>query len=260
MSRLAASSTCWSSPTIGIGRGGEPGNESGSGGARGRWVPPLPSPVSATPPSASLSVFELPLVPDDNVKSGDLDVDEGFCDDPESIAWMENLIAGRSLRYASAQASGGIRKPSRYPGLAYRSSHEAGLQCTNVVRNVPRMRRRKGEKHKSRSSKSRAGSTASSTAMPPVEGLRTPQSEPDASVQQPSAPGTCSGPQARPETQPHLEAAHLMDIEPDLNRRHEPLRSIPEASPLPPQPLPQPSLQPAMELAWQPLVEDHGMQ
>src|SRR6478672_8667725 len=47
--RLAASSTCWSSPTIGIGRGGEPGNESGSGGARGRWVPPQLSPVPRGP-------------------------------------------------------------------------------------------------------------------------------------------------------------------------------------------------------------------
>src|SRR5690348_7936539 len=47
--RLAASSTCWSSPTIGIGRGGEPGNESGCGGARGRWVPPQLSPVPRGP-------------------------------------------------------------------------------------------------------------------------------------------------------------------------------------------------------------------
>src|SRR6476659_4698599 len=62
--RPAASSTCWSSPTIGIGRGGEPGNEGGSGGARGRWVPPQLSPVPRGPSGGAagslfLSVHEI---------------------------------------------------------------------------------------------------------------------------------------------------------------------------------------------------------
>ncbi|OHE95342.1 hypothetical protein CORC01_09353 [Colletotrichum orchidophilum] len=66
-------------------------------------------------------------------------VDEGFCDQDEEFAFMKTALAADRERLMSK--SGGMRN---YGSLRFRGSAETALRCQNVVRQRPRMRRRKG--------------------------------------------------------------------------------------------------------------------
>ncbi|KAK1771062.1 hypothetical protein QBC33DRAFT_526707 [Phialemonium atrogriseum] len=120
---------------------------------------PLPTPTSA--------MWLDPIIePDDNLNFDppcvDLEVDEAYCagnlPDGDEMAWIESVM---SLRRASTP--GGIRK-NRY--LPYRPSADAGMRCANVVRNRPRMRRRKKLGPNSKAS-SAISSPISSPVIPP---------------------------------------------------------------------------------------------
>ncbi|KAJ0107384.1 hypothetical protein J7T55_009348 [Diaporthe amygdali] len=94
------------------------------------------------------NVYTPPLVPvapieaDDNdgldygVGATGLEIDEGAGDDDESgIPFLDKLLSSRR-----ASGTVGIRK-NGFP--LYRSSTDTALRCQNLVRNKPRMRRRK---------------------------------------------------------------------------------------------------------------------
>ncbi|KAK1715895.1 hypothetical protein BDP67DRAFT_398875 [Colletotrichum lupini] len=67
------------------------------------------------------------------------EVDEGFCDQDEEYALMQKALAADRERLL--EKSGGMRN---YGSLRFRGSAETALRCQNVVRQRPRMRRRKG--------------------------------------------------------------------------------------------------------------------
>ena len=69
-----------------------------------------------------------------------LEVDEAYVADGDDMSWMETLV---SMRRASGP--GGIRKHGQ---LRYRTSADMALRCANVVRSVPRMRKRRKDADK----------------------------------------------------------------------------------------------------------------
>ena len=120
------------------------------------------SPPPLTPTSAErlLPILE----PDDEMTIDvglELQVDDAYLHGPTSATEKEEAFlieTMMSLRRAGAPA--GVRKVGT---LQYRASAEAALNCTNVVKNRPRMRKR--NRLHCRSSK--ASSTVSSRIIPP---------------------------------------------------------------------------------------------
>ncbi|KAJ0133191.1 hypothetical protein CTA2_2614 [Colletotrichum tanaceti] len=100
-------------------------------------------------PSLSSKVPTYPYSPSPHIESGGppsvesstngLEVDEGFCDDDEELAFMQRALAVDKDKLIGM--SGALRK---FGPLRFRGSVETALRCQNVVRQRPRMRRRKG--------------------------------------------------------------------------------------------------------------------
>lgn len=86
---------------------------------------------SATPSSPSV------MGPDDKMEMEltALEVDEAYVADADDLSWMEAMV---SMRRASGPS--GIRKNGP---LRYRTSADMAMRCANVVRSVPRMRKRR---------------------------------------------------------------------------------------------------------------------
>jgi hypothetical protein len=128
------------------------------------------SPPPATPTSAKrLEPILEPLLepePHMNVDLGSvpLEVDEAYVNgqvpdrDKEEMLLLESMM---SLRRAGTPA--GIRKVGLLP---YRASAEAALNCANVVRSRPRMRKRKSI-HRGSIASSAVSSAFSSPVIPP---------------------------------------------------------------------------------------------
>ncbi|KAJ2901242.1 hypothetical protein MKZ38_002106 [Zalerion maritima] len=104
-------------------------------------------PLLATPTSIAMPPPSLPSVDEMDIEASDnplelactmLEVDDDA--DNDDMSWMESIV---TLRRAANP--GGVRKH----GLRYRASHEAAIRCSNLVKSVPRMRRRK-DKHRSK--------------------------------------------------------------------------------------------------------------
>lgn len=94
-----------------------------------------PSPGSSTPLIADPDPeLFYPSVSDHDLDDlPPLEVDEGFCDE-DDMSWLDSCV---SLRTASGP--GGVTK---HYGLRYRTSAEVASRCSNLVHNIPRMRRR----------------------------------------------------------------------------------------------------------------------
>lgn len=69
-----------------------------------------------------------------------LEVDEHFGAE-EDLSWLNN---DHELEQMIAMASS--HRPPGRTGLAFKRSQEAAMQCSQVVRNVPRMRKRRDRK------------------------------------------------------------------------------------------------------------------
>ncbi|WQF88746.1 hypothetical protein CDEST_13760 [Colletotrichum destructivum] len=99
----------------------------------------LPSKVPTYPYSRSPQI-EAGASPSVDSSASGLEVDEGFCDDDEELALMQRTLAVDNKDKLIGM-SGGLRK---FGPLRFRGSVETALGCQNVVRQRPRMRRRKG--------------------------------------------------------------------------------------------------------------------
>ncbi|GKT60466.1 hypothetical protein ColTof4_00598 [Colletotrichum tofieldiae] len=96
----------------------------------------LPSTVPTYP---HLSKIEADCFPEANSSTRHLEPDEGFCEEDEEFALMQRvLVAGKERLIGT---SGPMQK---FVPLRFRGSAETALRCQNVVRQRPRMRRRKG--------------------------------------------------------------------------------------------------------------------
>lgn len=94
-----------------------------------------------------------------------LEVDEGYCETEDSLSWLD----GERNQHPSIKGMG--KRPAelrQYMALKYRRSYEAAMQCPTVVRNVPRMRRRRRKETDLR----RRSLAASETSE--IDFLRTP--------------------------------------------------------------------------------------
>lgn len=134
-------------------------------------VPPAqaPTPTSTTATTATIAPVLKPEPHTDYVYSPmELEVDEAYCNGnladtfEEDLSFMESVV---SLRRAGAP--GGIRKQmvGGIP-LRYQLSADAAMRCQTVVKNRPRMRRRKKTRPESMAS-SAATSSISSPVIPP---------------------------------------------------------------------------------------------
>ncbi|GJC98335.1 hypothetical protein ColKHC_07161 [Colletotrichum higginsianum] len=101
-------------------------------------LPSLPFKVPTYPYSRSPQI-EAGASPSIDSSASGLEVDEGFCDDDEELALMQRALAVDKDKLIGM--SGALRK---FGPLRFRGSTEAALWCQNVVRQRPRMRRRKG--------------------------------------------------------------------------------------------------------------------
>lgn len=88
----------------------------------------------------------------EDVTTDDPQIDEGYCDDLDDFAEIDETGDGRSLirSLANHARSSGV--------LKYRTSAEAALSCPRIVHRAPRMRRRRQQKQQTRL---RTSSTAS---------------------------------------------------------------------------------------------------
>lgn len=82
-----------------------------------------------TPPGVSTSAAEL-----------ELEADEGYCEGADDMAWLAGAVAVEGLPRI-ARSSGLLR---------FKTSTEAALQCSLVVRKHPRMRKRRRKKLETR--------------------------------------------------------------------------------------------------------------
>ncbi|KAK1984844.1 hypothetical protein LZ30DRAFT_585336 [Colletotrichum cereale] len=96
----------------------------------------LPSTVPTYP---RLPKIEADGFPETDPMASYLEVDEGFCDESEGLYLMQRALVADKGRLTSS-TSDAIRK---FGPLRYRGSAETALRCRNVVRQRPRMRRRK---------------------------------------------------------------------------------------------------------------------
>ncbi|OAA57653.1 hypothetical protein ISF_06894 [Cordyceps fumosorosea ARSEF 2679] len=86
---------------------------------------------SASNSSPTVTVIECPI----------LEVDEQ-CGNDEDLSWLKN---DRELEQMLAVPPSSYRRVGR-SSLTFRRSQEAAMQCSQVVRNVPRMRKRRSRK------------------------------------------------------------------------------------------------------------------
>ncbi|ATY65592.1 hypothetical protein A9K55_001327 [Cordyceps militaris] len=93
-----------------------------------------------------------------------LEVDEKCGNNDEDLSWLGN---DQELEQMMAMASSHRRTGGARSSLTFRRSQEAAMQCSQVVRNVPRMRKRRGRKldHR-RHSMTRSESTICLSASP----------------------------------------------------------------------------------------------
>ncbi|KAK2020870.1 hypothetical protein LX32DRAFT_668963 [Colletotrichum zoysiae] len=97
----------------------------------------LPSAVPTHPQPSKIVADGFPEV---DSLGGYLEVDESFCDESEESALMQRALAADKERLM-----GSTSDPMRMFGpLRYKGSAETALRCRNIVRQRPRMRRRKG--------------------------------------------------------------------------------------------------------------------
>ncbi|TQN75303.1 hypothetical protein CSHISOI_00079 [Colletotrichum shisoi] len=102
-------------------------------------LPSIPSKVPTYPCSRSPQIEAGASPSVDSLASG-LEVDEGFCGhDDEELALMQRTLAVDKDKLIGM--SGALRK---FGPLRFRGSAETALRCQNIVRQRPRMRRRKG--------------------------------------------------------------------------------------------------------------------
>lgn len=89
----------------------------------------------------------------------ELQIDEGYCDDMDDFAEIDETGHGRSLirSLANHAQSSGV--------LKYRTSAEAALSCPRIVHRAPRMRRRRQQKQQTRLKTSSTGSTCGSDSQ-----------------------------------------------------------------------------------------------
>ncbi|KAJ3499070.1 hypothetical protein NLG97_g630 [Lecanicillium saksenae] len=86
---------------------------------------------SASNSSQTVTIYECPT----------LEVDDQ-CGNDEDLSWLSN---DQELEQMLAMSSS-QRRPGARSSLAFRRSSEAAMQCSQVVRNVPRMRKRRDRK------------------------------------------------------------------------------------------------------------------
>lgn len=91
---------------------------------------------SASSGSQTVTIFECPI----------LEVDEGCgAGSEEDLSFLSNDQELEQIM-AMSSASASSRRQNGQGGLLFKRSHEAAMQCSQVVRNVPRMRRRRERK------------------------------------------------------------------------------------------------------------------
>ncbi|TQV93950.1 hypothetical protein V2A60_003897 [Cordyceps javanica] len=120
----------------GVGVGGGGGLDGGRGSLKR-------SASSGSNSSHTVTIIECPI----------LEVDERCGNGDEDLSWLSNdreleqmlaMTAAAPTSSSSASSSSHVR-PGR-SSLTFRRSQEAAMQCSQVVRNVPRMRKRRGRK------------------------------------------------------------------------------------------------------------------
>ncbi|KAL7814656.1 hypothetical protein V8C44DRAFT_37028 [Trichoderma aethiopicum] len=110
---------------------------------------------SVSLPANSSPVPTIEIDPSELVAGADMEADEGYDEGPEEFPWL------------GEKPSSGLTGVLRSQGLlSFTTSAEAALRCPKLVRNVPRMRKRKEKKkeHRLRASRGTAGEPSQAPA------------------------------------------------------------------------------------------------